>query len=743
MRYYRYSRWDGTQQIEPFDPEELLEQLSDDLLADGDLRSGLQRLMQMGHRSPSGDRMMGLQQLLERLRQQRQQQLNRFQLNDVMKEIQEKLDEVLRTERAGIDRRLAEARQRAEGGQQSQPDQAGEQGEQGPDGDRAPSGQQTRQGQQAPGSRVQRGQRGQQGQQGGQRQPGGQAQAGSEGQPGGEQDGGLDAETLRRMLENMAAKKQQFLDELPKDLGGAVKALTEYEFMDPEAQQLFQELLQMLQQQVMQSYFQGMQQGLQQITPEDLRRTNQMLRELNEMLRERQEGGNPDFQNFMEKYGEFFPPGMENLDDLVQHLQQRMAAMQSLLDSMTPQQRRELQDLMESLFQNQEMQQELDELAMNLEQLYPMGSMRRQYPFQGDDSLSFMEAMRLMQELQEMDQLEKQLQRARDPQALDQIDADRVRELLGEEAARSLEQLKQLTKMLEEAGYIVKKGNRWELTPRGIRRIGQKALRDIFQHLKRDNFGKHESRFRGTGGERMDESKVYEFGDTFLLDLQRTVMNGVMRQGPGSPVKLTPDDFEVYRTELMTQCATVLLLDMSRSMFLRGCITAAKKVAIALNSLIRGQYPRDALYVVPFSYYAREIKAEDLPHLTWNEWGYGTNMQHAFMLSRQLLARHKGGTRQIILITDGEPTAYFEGGQIEFSYPPTYRTFQETLREVGRCTRENVVINTFMLERGHYLIDFVEQMTKINRGRAFYATPERLGEYILVDYVDNKRKKVH
>jgi uncharacterized protein with von Willebrand factor type A (vWA) domain len=512
--------------------------------------------------------------------------------------------------------------------------------------------------------------------------------------------------------------------------------------MDPEAQRLFQELLQMLQQQVMQSYFQGMQQGIQSITPEDLRRTNQMLRDLNEMLRERQEGGEPNFQNFMEQYGDFFPPGTENLDDLVQHMQQRMAAMQSLFDSMTPQQRRELQDLMEGLFQNEEMQQELAELAMNLEQLYPMGSMRRQYPFQGDDSLSFMEAMRLMQELQEMDQLEKQLQRARDPNALDELDPERVRELLGDEAAQSLEQLKQLTKLLEEAGYIVKKGNRWELTPRGIRKIGQKALRDIFQHLKRDNFGKHESRFRGTGGERMDDSKVYEFGDTFLLDLQRTVMNGVMRQGASSPVQLTPQDFEVYRTELMTQCSTVLLLDMSRSMFLRGCITAAKKVAIALNSLIRGQYPRDALYVVPFSYYAREIKPEELPRLTWNEWGYGTNMQHAFMLSRQLLGRHKGGTRQIILITDGEPTAYFEQGQIEFSYPPTYRTFQETLREVGRCTRENIVINTFMLERGHYLIDFVEQMTKINRGRAFYATPERLGEYILVDYVDNKRKKV-
>jgi uncharacterized protein with von Willebrand factor type A (vWA) domain len=759
MNYYRYSRWDGSQQLAPFDPEELIEQLSDDLLADGDLRSGLQRMMQMGYRNQSGDRMMGLQQLLERLRQQRQQQLNQFQLNDVLKDIQEKLDEVLRTERTGIERRLNDARERTERGRQ--PDGSPTNGDQGED-DGQPPGQQDageegqqnagQQGQQPAGSRSPQGQRGarsqgsqgqqqgSRGQQSGEGQQGGEPQAGSE--PGDQPNGGLDPEQLRRMVEQMAARKQQFLDELPKDVGGAVKALTDYEFMDPEAQRLFQELLEMLQQQVMQSYFQGMQQGLQNVTPEDVRRTNEMLRELNEMLRERQEGGNPDFQNFMQRFGDFFPPGMQNLDDLVQHLQQRMAAMQSLMDSMSPQQRRELQELMEGMFQDESMQQELAELAMNLEQLYPMGSMRRQYPFQGDDSLSFAEAMRLMQELQEMDQLEKQLQRVGVPRALDQIDAERVRDLLGEEAYQSLEQLKQLTKLLEEAGYIVKKGNRWELTPRAIRKIGQKALRDIFQHLKRDSFGKHESRFRGAGGERIDDSKVYEFGDSFLLDLQRTVMNGVMRQGQGSHVKLTPDDFEVYRTELLTQCSTVLLLDMSRSMFLRGCITSAKKVAIALNSLIRGQYPRDALYVVPFSYYAREIQPEDLPRLTWNEWGYGTNMQHAFMLSRQLLARHKGGTRQIILITDGEPTAYFEGGQIEFSYPPTYRTFQETLREVGRCTRERIVINTFMLERGHYLIDFVDQMTKINRGRAFYATPERLGEYILVDYVDNKRKKV-
>jgi uncharacterized protein with von Willebrand factor type A (vWA) domain len=219
-------------------------------------------------------------------------------------------------------------------------------------------------------------------------------------------------------------------------------------------------------------------------------------------------------------------------------------------------------------------------------------------------------------------------------------------------------------------------------------------------------------------------------------------MNSVVREGTGTPVRLHPTDFEVYRHELVTQSATVIVLDMSRSMFLRGCILAAKKVAVALNSLIKGLYPRDNLYIIAFSYYARQISTEDLPGLSWSEWGYGTNMQHAFMVSRQLLARHKGGTKQVILVTDGEPTAYFEGGQIEFTYPPTYRTFQETLREVGRCTRENITINTFMMERGRYLTDFVDQMTKINRGRAFYATPDRLGEYILVDYVDNKRKTI-
>jgi len=184
------------------------------------------------------------------------------------------------------------------------------------------------------------------------------------------------------------------------------------------------------------------------------------------------------------------------------------------------------------------------------------------------------------------------------------------------------------------------------------------------------------------------------------------------------------------------------MLDMSRSMINNGYFLPAKKVALALTSLIRGQFPRDNLYILGFSLYARQFKAEELPKLSWSEWNIGTNMHHGFQESRRLLGRQKGGNKQIIMITDGEPTAHMEGTQADFSYPPTRRTFEETLKEVQRCTREGITINTFMLEQSRMLTQFIEQMARINKGRAFFASPDRLGEYILVDYVRNKRRAI-
>src|SRR5262249_22559795 len=236
-----------------------------------------------------------------------------------------------------------------------------------------------------------------------------------------------------------------------------------------------------------------------------------------------------------------------------------------------------------------------------------------------------------------------ELKGARAPHDLDKIDPADVEKLLGPEAAQDLERLRELIRRLVEAGYLEQKGDELELTARAIRKIGDKALRDIFPHLKRDRFGRHAVERRGAGGDRTDEAKAYEFGDPFLLDLEGTLMNAVRRDGPGKPVRLSPTDFEVYRTEMSSRAATVGMVDMSRSMLYNGCFLPAKKVALALHSLIRSQFPRDALHIVGFSLYAREFEAEELPGLTWSDWSVGTNMHAGFLLSRQLLGRHKGG----------------------------------------------------------------------------------------------------
>ncbi len=624
---YNYSRWDGTQRIEGLDADEILEALSEDFLREGDLRRALERLMRQGFQGRDGERRMGLQELMERLRNRRQQQLGRYNMSSVMEDIQKKLEEVKELERSGIQRRLDDAsgrpRQDSSTDADSNQDQqgpsaeegaAGEEGfnsEEGAEGAEGQQGQQGQRGQPRAQQASQRGQAGQMGQQTGQRglrQPGQQqgqsgAQQGAQGIPE-----GVDPNMLRNMLEKMANRKLQFLDQLPEDVPGQIKELRDYEFMDDAARQAFEELLQMLQQQVMQQYFQGMQQAIQNMTPEDLKRIRDMVRELNQMLRDRQDGKEPDFDAFMQKYGDFFP-GVNSLDDLIEQMQRQMAQMQALMDSMTPEMRDQLQGMVDQMLGDDRLRVDMMELAGHLDRLGP-NDFRTRFDFQGDESLSLKEALDLMGQLQGMDELEQQMREARRLGDLDDIDADKVRQLLGDEEGQAMEQLQDLMKMLEEAGYIQRQGSRWELTARGMRKIGQKALQDIFAQLKRDRFGQHATISRGTGGERTDESKVYQFGDPFLLDLEKTLMNSLHRNGAGTPVRLQKDDFEVYRTELLTQSSTVLMLDMSMSMVYNYCSQAAKRVAVALESLIRGQFPRDSLSIVTFSRVARIRKAE-------------------------------------------------------------------------------------------------------------------------------------
>ena len=345
----------------------------------------------------------------------------------------------------------------------------------------------------------------------------------------------------------------------------------------------------------------------------------------------------------------------------------------------------------------------------------------------------------MMQELGDIDQLEQLLRGATSPGALAEVDLDRARELLGDEAAQSLDKMSELARKLQEAGLIENKEGRFELTPRGIRRIGQNALSDLFKKLDSDKVGKHEVERSGVGHEREYDTKPYEFGDPFNLHIERTVRNAVRRSGGGTPVRLLPEDFEVERTEHIVRSSTVLMLDLSLSMPMRDNFLPAKKVTMALHSLISSQYPRDYLGIVGFSESARELKAEQLPEVSW-DFVYGTNMQHAFQISRRLLAR-QSGTKQIIMITDGEPTAHItERGDVFFNYPPVRETVDATLREVNRCTRDGIRINTFMLDPTQHLRQFIEKLTELNRGRAFFTTPETLGDYVLVDFIEQKRK---
>ena len=552
-------------------------------------------------------------------------------------------------------------------------------------------------------------------------------------------DGGDDRQ--RELAEATTAEKQMHLDMLPNDLAGQVRSLSAYDFESPEARQRFEELMDQLRQQLAQQYFDQMAGAMANPDPAAMQRTKDMMAALNELLEKHQRGEDTpeDFARFMEEYGDFFPEDPADVEELLRAMAERMAQMQAMLNSMSPEQRAQLQGLAEQLLEDMDLNFPASQLGQNLQQMFPQLDWNRSYDFSGDDPMGFAEAAQMMADLGDLDQLENLLRSATQPGALAEADLDRARELLGDDAARSLEQMSKLAQQLEEAGLIQNKEGRLELTPRGLRKIGDNALGDLFSKLAKDKLGRHELSSSGIGHERTYETKAYEWGDPFNLHIGTTVRNAVQRAGGGTPVRLTPDDFEVERTETVVRSATVLMLDLSLSMPMRDNFLPAKKVAMALHALISGQFPQDYLGLVGFSKVAHVLTPAQLPEVSW-DYDYGTNMQHGLQLARQLLSR-QSGTKQIIMITDGEPTAHYEPGMSQpyFNYPPVQETIDATVREVIRCTKDDIRINTFMLDATSYLKNFVEKITKMNGGRAFFTTPETLGDYVLVDFVEHKR----
>jgi len=360
----------------------------------------------------------------------------------------------------------------------------------------------------------------------------------------------------------------------------------------------------------------------------------------------------------------------------------------------------------------------------------------------GQNGLSFDEAVDLMREMERWRALEEALMSGQ----LDMIDPDAMRALLGDDAARSLDLLRNVFAMLANAGYVTQREGRATLTPRGVRKLGQLALRDIYQGLLRDRSGGHSSDHRGVTQRRPDETRPYHFGDPFELDVVATLRHALAR-GSLNPLRIAPDDFQVAATDRTTTSSTVLLLDMSWSMSWEGRFAAAKRVAMALESLIRAKFPRDYFAIVGFYTRAVELKLRDLPEASWNMGDPFTNLQDGLRLASDLLAKHPSQNQHVIVITDGQPTAYFLKGRLYCEWPLSFggismRAAQETLKEVERVTRRGIVINTFMLDDSPSLRAFVERMTRINKGRALYTRPDRLGQYLLVDYLAKKKKRV-
>ncbi|MEO6987285.1 MAG: hypothetical protein ABI239_01400 [Aquihabitans sp.] len=659
--HFRYSRWDGTQVGFDLDADQILAEMNDDLLYHGDLNAALRRMLQSGFEDRNGERVQGMQELMDKLRKERRERLEQHDLGGVYDDIAAQLREVVDMERTALDELQQEA---------------------------AASGDERR----------------------------------------------------RQVTDDAVAGKGLQLDLLPPDLAGLVRELSEnYDFTSSEARERFEELTDQLREQLAQRWFNQMAGAMSDVSPEALARTKDMLAELNTMLEARAAGRRPDFEGFMERFGDFFPENPRDLDELLELMARRMAAMQSMLNSMTPEQREQLQGLSEQLLEDMDLSWQMDQLSANLQQAFPDLGWNRRYDFSGQDPLGFADAAQIMNELGDLDQLEAMMRQAANPGALAEVDLERARQLLGNQAADSLERMAELARTMEEAGLIENREGRFELTPAGLRQVGRHALDDLFSKVARDKFGQHELTRDGLGHERSMDTKPYEFGDPFNLHIERTIRNAVTRTGGGTPVRLSPEDFEIEQTEQTVRSATVLMIDLSLSMPLRENFLPAKKVAMALNSLISSRFPRDYLGLVGFSEVARTIEPRELPEVSW-DYVKGTNMQHGFMLARKLLAREHG-TKQIIMITDGEPTVHLsESGQPLFNYPPIQATVDATLHEVLRATREGIRINTFMLDATPYLQRFVEQLTKLNRGRAFFTSPENLGDYVLVDFLESRRQ---
>jgi uncharacterized protein with von Willebrand factor type A (vWA) domain len=545
-----------------------------------------------------------------------------------------------------------------------------------------------------------------------------------------------------------ARMREADLDSLPADTAQAIQRLADYDWRSAAARQTFEQLRQLLRNEVLDSQFRGMRQALQSPDPQAMQRIKDMLGDLNQMLAAdaRGEHTQADFDQFMEQYGDLFPDNPRNLEELVDSLVSRMAAAERLLRSLSPEQRAELAELMSNALQDAGLANEMAQLAdalrsrrPDLDQAGQMGGVQ----MSGEEPLGLGDATTALAELADLAELENALGQDYPGATMDDIDEDAVRRAFGRQAVDDMEALRRMERELERQGYLTRNGGRLELTPKAVRRLGDTALRRIFADMSfGSRSGDHDQRDAGQAGELTGTTRSWEFGDEQPLDVPATVRNAVLHGGArreDGRIRLSARDFEVAETERRTSAVVSLLVDLSYSMQLRGTWAAAKQTALALHALLRTRYPQDAVQVVGFSNYARELRETDLAELGW-DMVQGTNLHHALMLAGRHIDRHPEHEPVVLIVTDGEPTAHLQrDGRSWFDWPPSPETLEVTLAEVDKMTRRHAALNIFMLADDVRLTAFVDNVARRNGGRVLQAAPERLGEYVIRDFLRTRK----
>ena len=541
------------------------------------------------------------------------------------------------------------------------------------------------------------------------------------------------------------------LDALPQDTAGAVRALKDHQWRSPEAAQAYREIEDLLRREVLDSSFQGMKQALQAMQDGDsagMQAVKDMVADLSALVDAHNRGEDTDqqFADFMSKHGQFFPDDPQSVDELIDSLARRAAAQERMMAGLSPDQRAELQDLMAQAMGDLGLQSEMAHLSDALRQARPdLGWGQRGSVPDGAEGLGLGDATTAVAELADLEALSSQLSQGYAGASLADVDEELLEQALGRSAVDDLAALRRLERELERQGYLQRSEGRLELSPKAVRRLGATALRRVFATLSAAGRGDHDVADAGAAGELTGGSREWHFGDEQPLDVVRTVRNAVLRQA-GEPreegqrrVRIAVDDFEVVETERRTGAAVALLVDLSYSMALRGTWGAAKSTAMALHSLVTTRFPQDAIEIIGFSSTAQVLRPETLAELSVDTL-QGTNLQHGLMLARRFLGRHRDAEPVILVVTDGEPTAHLEDdGTPYFCWPPMPETIARTVAEVERCARSGATLNVFALDPEPGLVDFVHDITARAGGRVFQPDSDRLGEYVVADYLRARR----